>query len=62
MAVNSAGIAVAVWHQSDGTHNHIWSNRYEPYVLPEFPNTVLPVVGVIFVCLICLIDSRRRNS
>jgi hypothetical protein len=28
VAVDSAGNAVAVWEQHDGTRNNIWSNRY----------------------------------
>jgi hypothetical protein len=30
VAVDSSGNAIAVWHQSDGTRNNIWTNRYEP--------------------------------
>lgn len=29
IAINRNGDAVAVWSESDGTHNTIWSNRYE---------------------------------
>ncbi len=29
VAMNSAGHAIAVWYQSDGTRNNIWANRYE---------------------------------
>lgn len=29
IAVNSAGDALAVWEQSDGTRNNIWANRYD---------------------------------
>src|SRR3989304_2472137 len=28
VAVDAAGNAVAVWHQSDGTRTNIWANRY----------------------------------
>jgi hypothetical protein len=28
VAINASGNAVAVWSQSDGTRNNIWSNRY----------------------------------
>jgi hypothetical protein len=28
VAVDASGNAVAVWHQSDGTHSNIWANRY----------------------------------
>jgi hypothetical protein len=28
VAMDAAGNAVAVWHQSDGTRDNIWSNRY----------------------------------
>ncbi|MBT0665421.1 hypothetical protein KI809_14025 [Geobacter pelophilus] len=28
VAIDTSGNAVAVWHQSDGTHTNIWSNRY----------------------------------
>jgi len=28
VAVDANGNAMAVWHQSDGTRNNIWSNRY----------------------------------
>jgi len=30
VAVDAGGNAVAVWHQSDGTRDNIWSNRYSP--------------------------------
>ncbi len=29
IAFDSSGNATAVWHQSDGTRNNIWSNRFE---------------------------------
>lgn len=29
VSVDASGNAVAVWHQSDGSRNNIWSNRYE---------------------------------
>ena len=28
VAVDSSGNAIAVWSQNDGTHSHIWANRY----------------------------------
>ncbi len=28
VALDASGNAVAVWHQSDGTHYNLWSNRY----------------------------------
>ena len=28
VGIDSSGDAIAVWHQSDGTRNNIWSNRY----------------------------------
>lgn len=30
VAVDENGNAIAVWHQSDGTRNNIWANRYTP--------------------------------
>ncbi len=30
LAMDSSGIPVAVWRQSDGTRNNIWSNRFVP--------------------------------
>ena len=30
VAMDGSGNAVAVWHQSDGTRNNIWANRYTP--------------------------------
>lgn len=30
VAMESAGNAVAVWHQSDGSRTNIWANRYSP--------------------------------
>jgi hypothetical protein len=29
VAINPGGTAVVVWHQSDGTVNNVWSNRFE---------------------------------
>jgi len=61
VGVDNLGNAIAVWHQSDGAVDHIWSNRYETSVIPEFQEVIMPLMGIATVFLVCFFDRRRRN-